>query len=143
MGMDLHTNKPTGNYTNISSEDLWRAQYDNCDYDRWNWIGWLMIWRMAIDYGWEPAGTVLELCLTDDPEEEAKLKREWDGDYTTNEWQTVTAEDALNLAAALEKALVDIPDNDDIQPEVMISLRIAGRQQILMTVFFKHFLSWD
>ena len=35
---------------------------------------------------------------------------EWDGRYLTNDGQTVKAEDARLLAAALERALNDVPD---------------------------------
>jgi hypothetical protein len=42
-----------------------------------------------------------------------KLGAEWDGGYFTNDGQTVKAEDAHSLAAALERSLDDIP-NDNV-----------------------------
>ncbi|HXQ32593.1 MAG TPA: hypothetical protein VN843_01095, partial [Anaerolineales bacterium] len=41
-----------------------------------------------------------------------QLNAEWDGRYYTNDGQTVKREDAFLLAAALEKALKDIPDEN-------------------------------
>ena len=41
-----------------------------------------------------------------------QLDADWDGRYTTNDGQTVRAEDALSLAAALERSLNDIPDDN-------------------------------
>lgn len=67
---------------------------------------WVKALNLAMAYGWLPAGThlspVIECCGFD-PEE-------WDGTYLTNDGQTVLTRDALALAAALERALDDIPD---------------------------------
>jgi hypothetical protein len=66
-------------------------------------------WSKALDlaelYGWQPIGT--EAPSTHDFHE---LNVEWDGTYLTNDGQIIKAEDALCLAATLEKALDDIPD---------------------------------
>ena len=66
-------------------------------------------WSKALDlaelYGWQPIGT--EPPSTHDFHE---LNAEWDGTYLTNDGQTIRASDAYSLAAALEKALEDIPD---------------------------------
>lgn len=40
------------------------------------------------------------------------LGTEWDGRYSTNDGQTVKAEDALSLAAALERSLDDISNDN-------------------------------
>jgi hypothetical protein len=71
--------------------------------------GWVKVLNLAMAYGWQPLGTrlssVIESYRFDTEEWE-----EWDGTYLTNDGQTVTAEDAFALAAALERSLDDIPD---------------------------------
>lgn len=66
-------------------------------------------WSKAMDlaelYGWQRLGTHAPLM-----HDFQKLGAEWDGNYLTNDGQIVGSEDALSLAAALEKALGDIPD---------------------------------
>ena len=66
---------------------------------------WAKALELAQIYGWKPLGTrppsdidFYDLCA------------EWDGRYLTNDGQTVKAEDARLLAAALERALNDVPD---------------------------------
>ena len=66
---------------------------------------WAKALELAQVYGWKPQGTrppsqidFYDICA------------EWDGRYLTNDGQTVKAEDARWLAAALEQALNDIPD---------------------------------
>lgn len=66
-------------------------------YFRFDVIAWAKVLELARQYGWEPAGTEL-------PEED------WNGGYDTNAFQRVTDEDAANIAAALERALDDVPD---------------------------------
>ncbi|HSL46918.1 MAG TPA: hypothetical protein VK897_26005 [Anaerolineales bacterium] len=73
---------------------------------------WIKALNLAMSYGWQPMGTrlapVIECCGFDN--------EEWDGTYLSNDGQTVIAEDALALAAALERTLDDIPDfNIEIQ----------------------------
>ena len=60
---------------------------------------------MAKLYGWKPMGTQPPSVY-----DFHKLGAEWDGTYLTNDGQMIKARDALSLAAALEKALEDIPD---------------------------------
>lgn len=71
--------------------------------------GWVKVLNLAMSYGWQPLGTrlssVIESYRFDTEEWE-----EWDGTYLTNDGQTVIAEDASALAAALERSLDDIPD---------------------------------
>jgi hypothetical protein len=66
---------------------------------------WAKALELAELYGWQPMGTQLtpihDFC---------KLNVDWDGTYFTNDGQVVKAEDALSLAAALERSLDDIPD---------------------------------
>ena len=65
-------------------------------------------WAKALElgqlYAWHPGGTRPPSHL-DFPQ----LGAEWDGGYLTNDGQVVKAEDARALAAALERALEDIP----------------------------------
>jgi hypothetical protein len=68
---------------------------------------WAKALELAQLYGWEPLGThppshldFYELCA------------EWDGRYLTNDGQLVKEEDAHSLAAALEQAMNDIPDEE-------------------------------
>ena len=66
-------------------------------------------WAKALElvgfYGWQPMGThqtpTHDFC---------KLDTDWNGTYLTNDGQIVKAEDAMSLAAALERSLDDIPD---------------------------------
>ena len=68
---------------------------------------WAKALELAQLYGWKPLGTrppahfdFYELCA------------EWDGRYLTNDGQTLKAEDARSLAAALERSLNDILDEE-------------------------------
>src|SRR6266540_1355247 len=66
---------------------------------------WAKALELASFYGWQPMGThptpKHDFC---------KLNADWNGTYLTNDGQIVKAEDALLLAAALERSLDDIPD---------------------------------
>jgi hypothetical protein len=66
-----------------------------------NLFSWAIARRLAEDFGWQPRGTL--------PPEgwDAEVEKigEWDGRYTSNDGQFVTAEDALALGASLEAAL--------------------------------------
>jgi hypothetical protein len=66
---------------------------------------WAKALELAELYGWQPMGTQLALI-----HDFCKLNAEWDGTYFTNDGQTVIAEDARSLAAALERSMDDIPD---------------------------------
>ncbi len=56
--------------------------------------GWALALTLAEDYGWSPAGTLLE-------------RPDWTGEYASNEGQRVSRPDAQALAAACERALAD------------------------------------
>ncbi len=95
---------------------------------RFNWSGWRHVLTMAHVYGWQPAGTQFNVgmyrCLeevhaeTEGEEiDREELERElalsvssWEGGYGSNDCQIVTAQDAANIAVALELALDDVPD---------------------------------
>ena len=75
----------------------------------WDTFSWVKLLRVAGRYGWRPAGTTLSHSdLADMP------GGRWDGNYTTNDGQIVTAEDARALAVALERAVQDVPSRDVI-----------------------------
>ena len=75
----------------------------------WDVFSWQKLLRLAERYGWRPAGTTLS---------EAELKwmpdGRWNGNYTTNDGQTVSASDARSLGDALNCAVRDIPSEDVI-----------------------------
>jgi hypothetical protein len=66
---------------------------------------WSKALELARLYGWSPLGTRQPSHL-----DFYIIGAEWDGGYLTNDGQTVRAEDAHSLAAALERSLDDIPD---------------------------------
>jgi hypothetical protein len=68
---------------------------------------WAKALELAQCYGWQPMGTQPPSQI-----DFYQLGTEWDGRYFTNDGQTVKAEDAHSLAAALERSLDDIPDED-------------------------------
>jgi hypothetical protein len=68
---------------------------------------WAKTLELAESYGWHPLGTRPPVHI-----DFYKLDAEWDGRYFTNDGQVVNAEDALSLAAALERSLEDISDEN-------------------------------
>lgn len=57
---------------------------------------WRQLLELARTHGWKPEGTV--------PTEHTWNSKEWSGEYTTNDWQRVTASDAHSLRMALLRA---------------------------------------
>jgi hypothetical protein len=68
---------------------------------------WAKALELAGKYGWKPLGTRPPSHI-----DFSQLEAEWDGRYATNDGQTVKAEDAFSLAAALERPLDDISDDN-------------------------------
>ena len=68
---------------------------------------WAKALELAQSYGWQPGGTCPPSHL-----DLHQFDAEWDGRYATNDGQTVKAEDALSLAAALERSLDDISSDN-------------------------------
>ena len=67
-----------------------------------NRLGWITALQEAVKYGWDPKGTeapTIQLATVYEGRPE-----DWDGGYCWNVGQTVTEDDALGLAAALERA---------------------------------------
>ncbi len=81
------------------------------DYFAWRMSDYPRVLDLAEAYGWQPQGTTNSLIVVDglgvvggaSPED-------WDGRYTSNDYQIVSETDAANMARALEQALDDIPD---------------------------------
>ncbi|HJQ13648.1 MAG TPA: hypothetical protein VJ830_02785 [Anaerolineales bacterium] len=72
---------------------------------------WAKALELAQLYDWKPMGTRPPSHL-----DFYALCAEWDGRYLTNDGQTVKAEDARSLAAALERSLNDI-SNEKLIPD--------------------------
>ncbi len=78
-----------------------------------NWYGWRWLFDLACRYGWEPQGTIypdidyFRRNYPDTPESDLDpdYAKTWNGGYFTNDEQLVTAEDALEMAKAIEKYL--------------------------------------
>jgi hypothetical protein len=65
---------------------------------------WTKALELARLYGWRPMGTLPPFLF-----DFYQLNADWSGTYLTNDGQTVRAEDAYFLAAALERSLEHIP----------------------------------
>ncbi len=91
MGMDLHG---AGGYARCSG------------------LEWSKVLLLAYEYGWEPLGTEMDGWINSETGELIEPPDEWNGNYTSNEGQWVTEEDASRIADALEDALEDIPDRE-------------------------------
>jgi hypothetical protein len=68
-----------------------------------NFFDWGHVLELALHYGWTAIGT---------EQRDLENYKDWNGSYTSSDWQYVLPEDAINIAIALEKALMDIPDID-------------------------------
>jgi len=76
-------------------------------------VAWSQLLELALRGGWIPAGTCMqERDRNGVPIDGSWCDPAWDGRYDSNDYQFVTAEDAMNLAAALEQILPDLPDHD-------------------------------
>lgn len=91
-----------------------------------NMTGYRQMLTLARSYGWEPQGTT-----SAEPAGEV-----WEGWYFANNQQTITKEDAMGIATALERAIVDLPtepqveltiDNRDLAPLAFF----AGRHEVI------------
>jgi hypothetical protein len=86
----------------------------------WTHFAWPIVRKLAQDFGWQPCGTQAPVNW------DAELEKigEWDGRYTSNDGQLVTAQDALALGGALEAALA----SDDFAHRIQGSNRGATEQ---------------
>jgi hypothetical protein len=93
--------------------------FDIVNWGYFNWVNWCALLEVAFRCGWEPAGTIMArrdekgnvkiVGLYEKVYGREEDSLDWDGDYFCNEGQLVTAEDAANLADALERALQSTP----------------------------------
>lgn len=90
---------------------------NNRGYFQFTCRGWQKVLTIAEHFGWEPMGTVIRednaLLFFDDESSDKDIQqfiKSWDGNYYTNDLQTVIEKDALNLFRALMKALEAMPD---------------------------------
>ncbi len=72
---------------------------------------WFDILSLAVDYGWNPMGTVRETWLMGETSGYGNSNPEvidyWSGSYISELDSLVVLDDALNLADALERAFID------------------------------------
>ena len=84
--------------------DLYRNEDD---YFQLEYFGiWQKVMDLARIYGWEPIGTQEPPDWDSNDDDER-----WQGDYDLYAGEWITAEDAQELANALDSALDDLPDN--------------------------------
>ena len=90
---------------------------NNCGTIHFSNVGWAKVLTIAEHFGWKPMGTVYredKALLFFDVEHSNKdiqqFIKSWDGDYGTNDSQTVIEKDALNLSRALMRAVQLMPD---------------------------------
>ena len=106
---------------------------DSIHFNSW---GWEKILCLAAKYGWQPEGSHAPhngRIEGDDYLRADRHWRQWNANHTiadsymTNDYQIVSAADAIGIANALQKALVDIPDEDVIRltpnPELEAALK--------------------
>ncbi len=95
---------------------------------------WIELLKLAYEYNWKPAGT--EIGGWEDPEHPhseftKQLERKsWNGNYTSNDGQLITAEDANAIADALEKAFEDVPHHRCYWGEKLVDYFRAGALRI-------------
>ena len=100
---------------------------------------WPMAYDLAVLYGWQPAGTGPSVDPQCVPKNEAidlsqmiqeasvNFGSESNGSYFGNDWQVVHGADALRLAAALERAVAELPDEDLCPVKIMKLINRHGR----------------
>ncbi len=83
--------------------------------EHFSWGAWNLLLELAFRHGWRPTGTRPQWDFEDEVMQHLR-GREW-GSYFWNDGQTVTAEDAAALAAALERALA-VPGEEGVPPQL-------------------------
>jgi len=92
-----------------------------------NWSAWGHLYDLAIHGGWEPQGTQhFGYDEVGFPLQGETCSPDWCGTYFSNDGQVVTADDARNLADALECALPDVPDHDALEHKLEKSISPSG-----------------
>jgi hypothetical protein len=81
---------------------------------------WTRAYAFAIEGGWEPKGTL-------PPKRLSKMERAaWQGTYDSNDGQFIAADDASNMAAALEKMVSALPPPVAADPAPFDASSLAG-----------------
>ena len=86
-----------------------------------NFKGYPRIIDLALQYEWEPLGTTMPSWH----DEKYGKRDDWHGIYCSNDFQVVSAEDANNMADALERAQRDLRSKPITDPanKNMINIR--------------------
>ena len=92
--------------------------------------------RLAFEYGWEPMGTLPGEIYRQEYETEEEFLADWDGIYSSNNFQRVTEKDAKNIAAALRRAYSEIPDEDS-EPWIREGVDIEDEEYFLLKKEFE------
>ena len=103
------------------------CQIHSNDEFRYQYSVWPRILLVASEHGWHAEGTKLR---SDIP-----CHKEWDGTYFSNDGQIVSKQDALNLAFALAKALIAIPD-EPTKEEPFCYFTSSWRQYLIEFIQF-------
>jgi len=91
---------------------------------RFSSLCWVKLLELAHLYGWAPSGTTLPGFEHEGLGYlELAAGEVWDGHYDSNDGQVVSASDAAALAAALERALDDLPNHH----ACVVGVHEAGR----------------
>lgn len=97
--------------------DLYRVKDQT--YFRWGRPYWIALLELAMRYGWQP-------MLESDPE---MMNFGPIGRYGWNRGEIVIDEDAKSLAAALERALPDIPDEKAVVHKKAVDFQDVLKQE--------------
>lgn len=113
----VKTENPYAEYesTEAPSDMFWKfyeMEFTLHNRERFSMTGWSKVLELAEINGWIPAGTEPNPDLFPDGITTG---------YGSNEGQLVTELDAANIAAALERALDDIPDIDTAAHRINLS----------------------
>ena len=87
--------------------------------ERFSLSGWRMCLERAVEFGWNPEGTVA-------PKE---LVCEWNGGYHTNDFQLVTDRDARALGEALLRAIAALSARAKVEKR-RAQIRIVSTAQL-------------
>jgi len=90
---------------------------------------WTRAYAFAIEGGWQPKGTLPPKHLS------KKERAAWQGWYDCNDGQFIAADDASNMAAALEKMVAALPPPVATDPAPFDWSSLAGGQVEPRTYF--------
>ena len=93
----------------------------------WSENDYARVLELAETCGWKPQGTKLPSS-----DEEKEGENDWPGYYLTNDYQFVLAEDAANMADALERTIEDISSKPVRTPEEKDVIKIKCPNGIML-----------